>query len=583
MAIRIAVCLLSLLPATAFAQSGDIDHGTQALEVLKKHCFDCHADGSNEGAFGFADDLAKIVAKQTVVPGNVPQSRLFIRMHAGEMPPQGEEPTGERPTQAELDIIGQWIAAGAPEPGAKINTVAAREVIGLGEELHHARSYLRTIDRAERQYIRFFSMRVLHNTPTRTPAEIDYSRAALGKVLNSLSWRHRVVVPAKVDPAGTLYAIDMRDLTWTVDTWTTLLSHYPYGLKFDVLPDNEVINELAREIYELTGTDIPTIRADWFIARATRPPLYHHLLRIPEHDAQLESKLGVHALRNIRNAEVDRAGMIVSGISEQHRLVERHEGTNGYYWKSYDFKPTSKRGDLTRFPLGPEYDRHPYPHMAFEHDGGEIIFRLPNGLQGYMLTDGVGKRIDAGPTDVVADKTRVSGNVEIVNGLSCMACHTQGMLPLEDIVRDSSSLGGEARNFMRRLYPKREEMNALVAGDRDFFRTAVLRAMKGMAEDDAALVKADGSVLEPVGPLARFYALQTLGIEELAAELGVAPDLLNAAIQVNDRFRDAGLGPVATGQGHMKRQIWEDTTHLVSPYQKAASLLRLGTPKAVMK
>ena len=136
---------------------------------------------------------------------------------------------------------------------------------------------------------------------------------------------------------------------------------------------------------------------------------------------------------------------------------------------------------------------------------------------------------------------------------------------------------------MRRLYPKREEMNALVAGDRDFFRTAVLRAMKGMAEDDAALVKADGSVLEPVGPLARFYALQTLGIEELAAELGVAPDFLNAAIQVNDRFRDAGLGPVATGQGHMKRQIWEDTTHLVSPYQKAASLLRLGTPKAVMK
>ena len=228
MAIRIAVCLLSLLPATAFAQSGDIDYGTQALEVLKKHCFDCHADGSNEGAFGFADDLAKIVAKQTVVPGNVPQSRLFIRMHAGEMPPQGEEPTGERPTQAELDIIGQWIAAGAPEPGAKINTVAAREVIGLGEELHHARSYLRTIDRAERQYIRFFSMRVLHNTPSRTPAEIDYSRAALGKVLNSLSWRHRVVVPAKVDPAGTLYAIDMRDLTWTVDTWTTLLSHYPY-------------------------------------------------------------------------------------------------------------------------------------------------------------------------------------------------------------------------------------------------------------------------------------------------------------------------------------------------------------------
>lgn len=583
MSIRIAICLFALLAQAALANSGTTDHGTRALEVFKKHCADCHADGSNEGGFGYSDDLARIVEKQKVIPGNVPQSRIFIRMHASEMPPKGEEPTGERPTQAELDVIGEWIAAGAPMPGVDVKQVESRPVISLGEELHHERNYLRTIDRAERQYVRFFSMRVLHNTPTRTMDEIDYSRAALGKVLNSLSWRHRVVVPTKVDPAGTLYAVDIRELTWTFETWTTLLSHYPYGLKFDLLPDVPVVNELAREVYELTGTDIPTVRADWFIAKATRPPLYHHLLRVPEFDHQLEEKLGVHAIRNIRNAEVDRAGMITSGISEQHRMVERHEGTNGYYWKSYDFKPTSERGDLTRYPLGPNYDRHAYERFTFLHDGGEIIFRLPNGLQGYMLTDGRGRRIDEGPTDVVADKTRVSGNVAIVNGLSCMACHTQGMLPVEDIVRDSSSLGGEARDFLRRLYPKRDQMNQLIAEDRDFFRTAVLRAMRGMAENDAALVKADGSVLEPVGPLARFYALQTLGVGELAAELGVDPDFLNAAIKVNDRFRDAGLGPLATGQGHMKRQIWEDTSRLVSPFQKAASLLRLGTPKAVLR
>jgi serine/threonine-protein kinase len=580
---QLVVCLLAAIASPAFAGGSTDDFGTKALSVLKKHCFDCHAEGSNEGGFGFADDLKKLVAKERVIPGNVPQSRIFIRMHAGEMPPQGEEPTGERPTQEELDIIGQWIAAGAPEPGVDVNAVAPRQLIPLGAELHHARNYLRTIDRAERQYIRFFSVRVLYNTVGRTLEEIDYSRAALGKVLNSLSWRHRIVAPAKCDPDGTLYAVDIRDLTWTSETWTTLLSHYPYGLKYDVMPDDEVVNELARELYDLTETDIPILRADWFIARATRPPLYHHLLNVPEHDAQLEARLGVRALHNIRQAEVDRAGLISSGISEQHRLVERHEGTNGYYWKSYDFKPTSKRGDLTRFPLGPSFGNHPYPHMTFEHDGGEIIFRLPNGLQGYMLTDGEGRRINAGPTDVVADKTRVSGNVEIVNGVSCMACHTQGMLPVEDIVRDSSALGGEARNFMRRLYPKRAEMNQLIDEDRAFFRTAVLRAMKGMAENDAALVKADGSVLEPVGPLARFYAMQTLGIEELSAELGVEPEFLNAAVQLNDQLRNAGLGPLATGQGRMKRLLWEDTRHLISPFQKAASMLRLGTPKAIIR
>ena len=583
MTIRLAVCVLAVVPTATFAGNNSKDYGTKALEVLKKHCADCHADGSNEGAFGYTDDLAKMVEKQKVIPGNVPQSRVFIRMHAGEMPPQGEEPTGERPTQEELDIIGEWIANGAPKPGIDIAAVAARKAVSLDEELHHARNHLRTIDRSERHFIRFFSLRNLHNTPNRTAQEIDYSRAALGKVLNSLSWRHRIVVPEKLDPAGTLYAIDIRDLTWTHDTWTTLLSHYPYGLRFDVLPDDPAINDLAREIYELTGTDIPTLRVDWFIARATRPPLYHHLLRIPDHDAKLEAKLGVHAINNILGAEVDRAGMINSGISAQHRLVERHEGTNGYYWKSYDFKPTSKRGDLTRFPLGPEFHSNKYERFAFEHDGGEIIFRLPNGLQGYMLTDGKGQRIDAGPTDVVADKTRISGNVEIVNGLSCIACHTQGMLPVEDIVRDSSSLGGLSREFMRRLYPKRDVMNALIADDGEHFRSAVVKAMKGMAENDDALIKADGSVLEPVGPLARYYALQNLGIEELAAELGVEPNFLNTAVQVNPKFREAGLGPLATKQGHMRRQLWEDTTRLISPFQKAASLLQLGTPKAVMR
>ena len=136
---------------------------------------------------------------------------------------------------------------------------------------------------------------------------------------------------------------------------------------------------------------------------------------------------------------------------------------------------------------------------------------------------------------------------------------------------------------MRRLYPKRDVMNALIADDGEHFRSAVVKAMKGMAENDDALIKADGSVLEPVGPLARYYALQNLGIEELAAELGVEPNFLNTAVQVNPKFREAGLGPLATKQGHMRRQLWEDTTRLISPFQKAASLLQLGTPKAVMR
>ena len=60
-------------------------------------------------------------------------------------------------------------------------------------------------------------------------------------------------------------------------------------------------------------------------------------------------------------------------------------------------------GNLFRFPLGPAFADNPFPNQAFEHAGGEIIFNLPNGLQGYLLVDAKGDRIDAGPIDIVGD------------------------------------------------------------------------------------------------------------------------------------------------------------------------------------
>ena len=74
--------------------------------------------------------------------------------------------------------------------------------------------------------------------------------------------------------------------------------------------------------------------------------------------------------------------------------------------------------------LGPKFDEVQGHQMgAFEHDGGEIIYALPNGLQAYMLVDGKDARIDAGPLDVVQDRNQHSGNPTIVNGISCMGCH----------------------------------------------------------------------------------------------------------------------------------------------------------------
>ena len=65
------------------------------------------------------------------------------------------------------------------------------------------------------------------------------------------------------------------------------------------------------------------MKADWFAARATLPPLYHDLLGIPLDVRKLEKRLGVDVRRNIERHRVARAGVQVSGVSQYNRLIER--------------------------------------------------------------------------------------------------------------------------------------------------------------------------------------------------------------------------------------------------------------------
>ena len=49
------------------------------------------------------------------------------------------------------------------------------------------------------------------------------------------------------------------------------------------------------------------------------------------------------------------------------------------------------------FSLGRVFKENPYSNKAFKHDGSEVIFNLPNGLQAYLVTDAEGDRVDAPP------------------------------------------------------------------------------------------------------------------------------------------------------------------------------------------
>ena len=356
-----------------------------------------------------------------------------------------------------------------------------------------------------------------------------------------------------------------------------ILAQYPYGLKHDKdqSPDDRA---LAEDVYEKSGSSLPFVRADWFIATASRPPLYHTILDLPKQARDLERMLKVDVEADFLHDKLARAGFAESGVSSHNRLVDRHTATYGAYWKSYDFSRSEGTGNLFRFPLGPAFADNPFPNQAFEHAGGEIIFNLPNGLQGYLLVDAKGDRIDVGPIDIVGDDDKTSGTAAIVNGLSCMACHRNGMQPFKDTVRDGLAVSGEARAKAQRLFAPKETMDRLLSKDEARFLAAVDQAAGSFLKVGDDRKKAIGDFAEPIGFVARAY-LKDLDAADAAAELGLKdPNELSVLIRANARLRQLGLGPLQDG-GTIKRSEWDSLERrFLSTFHQAALELELGTP-----
>jgi serine/threonine-protein kinase len=599
----LALVLCAPIPP-GFAQAKAPDKAqlaVQARRVLETYCHRCHkGEGSESGSDANFLKRADLVAAREgenpfITPAKPEKSFLFERLAVrrggkGDMPPRSVR---DRPSDADKAIMKKWIEAGAPD----FPKEEARPFIGLAGVLTAIRDDLTNADRRVRPHLRYFTLTHLHNNKAVRADHLRLVRAALAKTLNSLSWSPDVVVPRAVDPAQTVLAVDLRKLGWGRDHWRTLLQAYPYGLLYDSLPDAK-LKDLDADIRRLNGRAevLIHLRADWFVATATRPPLYHTLLYdlyLPELRRRadpkqptnpkrmtardLEEYLKVDVIANLLASDppAQRAGFARSGVSGQNRLIERHPLKGpGAYWKSYDFKASTWEANLLQFPLGPRFKKNPFKDLAFAHDGGEIIFHLPNGLQGYLLVNGKDERIDAGPIEVVSDALKTSGTPAIVNGLSCMACHKHGMIdPPKDLVRAGAGVSGRARERVRDLYPKSDEMAKLVRKDGDRFLKSLEEAagkfLKVGPDKDRPLK----DFPEPVGAVARKYLLEDLDLSAVACELFVEdPKRLRRRIEDNEDMRKLGLGALAQEGGLIKRGAWESVRGTSQMQQAAREL-----------
>ena len=573
----IMTAAISLLWATqaCLGQDGEqtqvSDLAKQAGLVLRRNCYRCHKGEGSESGYAFnATDVESMIEDGMLVEGEHEDSEIYTTMFAGRMPPKNR-PQLPRPSAADIEIIKKWIAEGP----AEIPKPTTRELISLKSQLTAIRSDLQKRRREDRLNIRYFTLTHLHNDRTADQELLNTTKLALTKTLNSLSWESLMVTPESIVDTETIYAVDISKLGWTRKHWDAVSQAYSYGLAYGSMEDPE-LKEIDDDIQDLRGGDrtAVSLRADWLIAVATKPPLYNQLmfdLILPElvkrpanpqdlsnpktmTDKDLEQFLGVAVRKNILSGDVARSGYTESGISGQNRMIERHSmRSGGFYWKSYDFLSSNRTAILSEFPLGPVMPDSPFKDLAFEHDGGEVIFSLPNGLQGYLLLDGKGNRIDVGPIEVVGDSLKTSGNEQIVNGVSCIACHRVGMIeaPTDEVRKFSSSVG-QARRKVFELYPEEADFRKLVAKDREVFVRALHAALDKLAGDSNI-----EEMPEPVGEVARRYHLEPMKIETVAAELQITVERLRASLEADPRLKQLGLRILLRDGGTIKRAAWE--------------------------
>ena len=523
-----AVLLLNvLMPVKVEAQQAGLAARAQA--ILQKNCAMCH--GAQNPAFGInVLKRESLIATKMVLPGKAKDSELMEAVVSGRMPKGGG-----KLADTDIQTLTQWIDAGALDkeaPAAQPGKVTGRTFVSEAFLLKAIVSDLEAANERDRPYLRYYSLANLSNNPEVTDNLLALYRGALSKLVNHLSWNVDIVKPKSVTADGSLLRIDLRDYDWTPAIWQRIITAYPYGVRMRGLS-----GELS-QIKALSGADLPYIRTDWFVANASVAPLYHDILQLPDNVAELEKKLQVNSADDFAQDKVVRGGVRNSGVSHNNRVIERHRSVYGAYWKSYDFASNGNDKNIFLDPIN------------FHEDGGEFIFNLPNGLQGYLIANAQGKRLDDAPIKIVRDRFTNPDDPVVHNGRSCIGCHTTGMNRMQNEVRqmlETQIHTAYDLDKAKKIYVPQEELNRFFQQDDDRFGKAVTATGNEIPKQSAD---------KPVNMLSQLY-LADVSTEQAAADAGLNVKEFQKRVQRSSELQKLGFGQLTLANGGIKRDAWE--------------------------
>jgi hypothetical protein len=336
-----------------------------------------------------------------------------------------------------------------------------------GDELYATiASDLSGLDANDAPFARYLSLANQANADGCGPV-LDGARAALDKLVNSVSTGTTLTKPLAIDANETLYRLDLRDYHWDrsisvdgtsfADAWEAIIASSAYAVPF--------VGDNADDSVAESGTSVPVLFGDAFVATVAKAPLYYALLDIPENiDDFLSDDLGVDVAAARAAGEVVRAGAGGTGISRSEFLAERFDlqVRTGSVWQIFSGEDGADA--LIDDPLSTP-----------DSEERELAFTLPNGLLGHVVANGDGQRSD----DSALTLDTNQNNFRAVVGVSYFRLRAQGVMPSDQIrqlaLDDADRFTPAELTRILELYPSSGELARIVAADRAAVESALAR------------------------------------------------------------------------------------------------------------
>jgi hypothetical protein len=402
---------------------------TTIQPTLQQFCAGCHAQITT---YSFAQSWSAEIGRRVGLPtGN------------NDHMPQGTAP---QLNNAQVSSIQKWVTDGAIQDCSQQKPPAFLDLNYINSAMVANASALSI---ADRPFTRYLITSHAANAGI-TGAALNVWSQAVNKALNGLNNQTQDIFKVQaIEPTGTVLRVDLRTFGISTAAQIALLDGGDTNLNIVDNTSQGVV------LQTLIGSKHPWFHADNFVDFSHRnSAVYYGLLGTPKTLAGLQAQQGVNFQNNLATLNLNFIGSASSPIAEQkNRLIVRDveaRSANSYYWQTFDVNavPNIKvvngvnqnTKNLFQFPLLPGAGAAvATPAVAtFTSDASEVIYTLPNGMQGYALFDAVGNLLNDADPNVVIDTLTPLGNKVINASNSCGRCHNQGTIPMNDQILAST-------------------------------------------------------------------------------------------------------------------------------------------------